>query len=137
MIAAGNVVGAEVFWQLERMGDGYDTMTGARRHGWRAVPSWGRDGWDLGSWPYAVVYHRAAVKTPGNRWGLAEVVEGDVTAWEFDTEAERDAATDALALWHWQHNAEPWVQRREGREPYTADTMPEHLRGAYSRERAS
>jgi hypothetical protein len=30
--------------------DGYDRMTFARRHGWEAIPSWGLNGWDLGSW---------------------------------------------------------------------------------------
>ena len=34
--------------------DGYDWMAKVRRP-WAPVPSWGRDGWDMGDWPLVIV----------------------------------------------------------------------------------
>jgi hypothetical protein len=34
--------------------DGYEWME-RLPEGWNATPSWGRDGWDLGQWPYCIV----------------------------------------------------------------------------------
>ncbi|MFZ0179956.1 MAG: hypothetical protein WAL84_08825, partial [Candidatus Dormiibacterota bacterium] len=50
----------ESFWTLCQLrgDDGYDRIEAARMRRWVAIPSWGRDGWDLGSWPLAVIYHR-------------------------------------------------------------------------------
>lgn len=58
-----------------RSDDGYDDMDVAESEGWKAVSGWGRDGWDLGDWPYVVVSTRdvpAVVETwettrPGGR----------------------------------------------------------------------
>ncbi len=36
--------------------DGYDDMELAERQGWRTLANWGRDGWDLGEWPYVMIY---------------------------------------------------------------------------------
>lgn len=55
--------------------DGYSDMEVASGEGWHAVSGWGRDGWDLGDWPYVVVSVRnrpAKVETwtggrPGGR----------------------------------------------------------------------
>jgi hypothetical protein len=48
------------FWAVSQMrgDDGYDRIEAARPHRWHAIPSWGRDGWDLGKWPLVVIYHR-------------------------------------------------------------------------------
>jgi hypothetical protein len=50
----------EPFWDTAkaRGDDGYDRIERAGRYGWEAVPSWGLDGWDLGSWPIVVIFHR-------------------------------------------------------------------------------
>jgi hypothetical protein len=38
-------------------GDGYDWMEEVQeRTSWAVIPSWGRDGWDMGSWPYVQMY---------------------------------------------------------------------------------
>lgn len=88
----------EPFWTIYQMrgDDGYDRIEAARFQRWIAVPSWGRDGWDLGSWPYVLIYHRA---TPEG-FELAENVEGDVTYCRYPTRDLRDAATNQLAFWH-------------------------------------
>jgi hypothetical protein len=36
-------------------GDGYDWMDRVHRSRWAPIPSWGRDGWDLGDWPLVIV----------------------------------------------------------------------------------
>ena len=35
-------------------GEGYDWMARLTGTGWHELSSWGRDGWDLGSWPYII-----------------------------------------------------------------------------------
>lgn len=114
----------EPFWQgcLMRGDDGYDVMEVAMGHGWRALPSWGRDGWDLGSWPLVVIYYRTR---PG-QFDLAEYVEGDVTTWRFPTSELRGEAIDRLAFDHWKYKGEPWVEGVA-----TAADAPAHLRGRY------
>ena len=63
--------------------EGYERMEFAPRLGWAAIPSWGLNGWDLGNWPYVVVYHRGEVE-------LAVDVEGDIDIEKFPTREERD-----------------------------------------------
>lgn len=38
-----------------RSDDGYSDMEVAAGEGWSAVSGWGRDGYDLGDWPYVVI----------------------------------------------------------------------------------
>lgn len=116
----------ESFWEPARMGDGYDRMDAARLQGWASVPSWGRDGWDLGDWPYVVIYHRRQA----GEYQLATNVEGDTDVWGYATREERDAATDYLAHYYWRWHKEPWIVGiPEGDEP-------PHLCGPYSSARA-
>ena len=69
----------EPFWAgLQARGDdGYERIEVARRWKWEAIPSWGRDGWDLGDWPLVVIFHRDSA----DGFELAENCEGDVTAY--------------------------------------------------------
>jgi hypothetical protein len=119
-------VPSEGFWELGYLVDGYDRQSLARKHWWLAVPAWGRDGWNLGSWPLVTIYTREAP----DGFYLAENVEGDVTTYRFDMIEERDAATDALAFFHWKWASEEWVDGID-----SAQDMPDHLRGPYSRAR--
>lgn len=80
-------------------GDGYDWMSDLR-DGWRPVAGWGRSGWDLGDWPYAIVVHYDG----DGVHALGTYVEGDVSMEAFPTREERDAATDRIAAYHWRHN---------------------------------
>lgn len=107
--------------------DGYDRIEAASPQRWYAIPGWGRDGWELGSWPLVVIFHR----NTADGFELAENVEGDVTAYRFPTRELRDQATDALAYFHWRHTHEPWVA---GIERF--DDLPAELRGPYSRTRS-
>jgi hypothetical protein len=38
--------------------DGYEDMEAEGKRGWTALASWGRDGWNLGDWPYVAMYVR-------------------------------------------------------------------------------
>lgn len=122
-------VAPEVFWEVlqVRGDDGYDRMGPARQRGWDAIPSWGRDGWDLGSWPLVVVYHR---QSP-NGWEMAVNVEGDVTCYRFPTRELLDEATDLEAFFYWHWAGEQWIEGAK-----TASEMPDHCRGPYSSRRA-
>ena len=118
----------EGFWSTARLlgDDGYDRMTTAAQRGWDAVSAWGSQGWDLGEWPYAVIFHR----TRDGANELAENVEGDVTMYSYPTRALRDRATDAMAFFHWHLHAEEWVAGLAN-----AEDMPATLCGPFSRER--
>lgn len=118
----------EPFWTIAQMrgDDGYDRMELARHRGWHAIPSWGRDGWDLGSWPLVVILHRHTEAG----YELAYDVEGDISVYRYPTRELLDAATDVLAFFHWKHDGEPWVDGVE-----SVDDAPLHLRGPFSRRR--
>lgn len=86
--------------------DGYGDMEAENKRGWHDIPAWGRDGWNLGEWPYVVIYHRTT--NPGTVTGgkldrvyeLMSICEGDRDVYTFPTEADREAATDYLFLWY-------------------------------------
>ena len=81
--------------------DGYDFMhSHAEPAGWRAVSGWGKNGWDLGDWPYVVMYHR---KESGAFWFL-QYTEGDLIAYRFGTLADLHAHTDGAARFYWDHD---------------------------------
>jgi len=106
--------------------DGYSWIQEVAEHKpeWKAVPSWGRDGWDLGDWPFVIVMHRDA-----DTFDVLTFVEGDITILQFETKEGRDAETDRIALFYWLNRSEPWA------EGVTPEAIPEHLRGPYSSER--
>ena len=128
LLCAQYRVAPEPFWQLAQIRgeDGYDRIEQARTHGWRAVPSWGLEGWDLGAWPLVVISHRRSARG----FELAYDVEGDVTVYRHPTRELRDAATDCLAFWHWKHYSAEWVDDVD-----SIDDAPDRLRGRFSWER--
>lgn len=77
--------------------DGYDWIR-QLKNGWRVIPGWGRDGWDLGSWPLVVVAHYDGPDV----YGVATYVDGDSEVAGFATRAERDARTDNVAATWWR-----------------------------------
>jgi hypothetical protein len=103
--------------------EGYDRMSFARSHRWEPIPAWGQDGWDLGSWPYVIVYHRGECE-------LALDVEGDIDIQTFPSRQERDRRTDQIAFFYWKQAEESWVGGIASHEQ-----MPEHLRGPFTRAR--
>lgn len=81
--------------------DGYDDMDLATKRGWRVLSAWGRDGWDLGEWPYVTFAIKDATEdTAKGRYLLLTTCEGDHTYYGFDSNGDRDAAIDYLFLWY-------------------------------------
>jgi hypothetical protein len=121
-------VAPDAFWHLTQIHDedGYDRIKAAQQHGWRAVSSWGLEGWDLGAWPLVVILHCRGARG----FELAYDVEGDITVYQYPTREVRDAATDCLAFWHWKHAGEDWVDGVE-----SIDVAPDRLRGPFSQKR--
>ena len=76
--------------------DGYGDMEAEERRGWHAIPSWGRDGWDLGEWPYVILYMRVRA----DKHELLSICEGDRTWYQFDSRDDCYAAMDYLFLWY-------------------------------------
>ncbi|MGH3262377.1 MAG: hypothetical protein ACRDNS_10300, partial [Trebonia sp.] len=110
-----------------RGGDGYDVMDAVGQPpAWTAVSSWGHDGWDLGRWPYVVIYTRRH----GDRHQLAQYVEGDVDAYSYSTREELYAAIDHLAFFYWHNHDESWVAGISD-----SNHMPEQLCGPFQRSR--
>ena len=80
-------------------GDGYDWMQHLPRE-WESVASWGRDGWDLGSWPYVIVVEFCNPEQ--GVYAVGTYVESDITVQRFDTAEEQYAAIDKIAEFYWR-----------------------------------
>lgn len=128
--------------------DGFERMDAGREHGWRPTPQWGRDGWDLGNWPYVVLYRRdpahehdprpgdtwcrwcnSELGEPSHTWEIACDVEGDHDRWAFPTKALRDEAMDYLFAWYAVSMSQEWAK---GWDPEDASTIPEPFHGPFS-----
>ena len=105
--------------------DGYGWMS-RLRDGWRPVAGWGRNGWDLGDWPYAVVAHYDGEDVSG----LGTYVEGALYERSFPSREERDAATDQLAAFYWRLN-----ENGPDDLPESDDDLAPHHRGPYTLRR--
>jgi hypothetical protein len=120
---------------IERMqgGDGYDVMSkvehASAEQRWVSIGGWGADGWNLGDWPYVVIYCRN--DPVSGMYQVAYYVEGDVTIYRYATARERNRAIDGLAFFHWRALSESWVEGIE-----SAKDMPMKLCGPYSSKRS-
>jgi hypothetical protein len=81
-------------------GDGYEWIEHLPA-GWEAVSSWGRDGWDLGAWPLAVVATYENSET--GRYAYGVYTEGDVHVTQVETHGDLYAAVDGIAEWYWRN----------------------------------
>lgn len=102
-------------------GDGYDWMDLAQRTPWVVIPSWGRDGWDLGSWPYVQVLTCAVVVPDARRRPKVpavcvhcrqalQLLDGQVWASEAGTDCP--ALANPLPGTEWHPNHRPARQTR-------------------------
>ncbi|TYL50430.1 hypothetical protein [Agromyces mariniharenae] len=78
-------------------GDGYEFIAVNEGAGWRAVPDWAAEGWDLGRWPTTVVMFSDDYEKPR----ALLYIEGDTEEWEFDSVEQRERYVDTVAeeLW--------------------------------------
>lgn len=101
---------------------GYEAMEFiTQTNQWYAVPSWGKSGWDLGSWPLVMVFFRECKGT----FDVATYCEGDISQYACPTPEIRNAITDDIAFFHWK-----WVAGYE-----TVEQLPPELRGPYGKMR--
>lgn len=101
--------------------DGYSDMEAEERRGWRVVALWGRDGWNMGHWPYVMIYTR---DRPDGQAELLSIVEGDRSEYLFDEPGDREAALDYIFLWH--AAGESWAPiSAEQREELDKGLLPE------------
>ncbi|MFK0047742.1 hypothetical protein ACIQU4_27375 [Streptomyces sp. NPDC090741] len=109
-------------------GDGFDWIR-QLPIGWKHVPQWGADGWDLGAYPYIVVAHYDCPLDV--LYGVATFTEGDVTVSAWGSREARDAETDeiALGLWHDRENAPADLPAAGA----PAASIPARFRGPYTR----
>lgn len=110
--------------------DGYEDMEAERTRGWRAISSWGLNGWDLGEWPYVVISCGESLTGAPD---LLCTVEGDRDVYRFATTEDRDAAIDYLFLWYAagkEYSDFPVIDR--GQLDAGALTVDERFRGPFS-----
>jgi len=114
---------------LPHYGDeGYGWMERLPR-GWKPVAAWGRDGWDLGSWPYVIVVE---YRDPEQGvYAVGTYVENDITVQRFETAEEQSDAIDTIAEFYWR--ADP--TRGPSDLPEDEGLLPHHRR-PYRRSRA-
>jgi hypothetical protein len=78
-------------------GSGYDFIDGISPT-WRTIASWGRDGWDMGDWPYVVVAYRASSH---HGWLTVVCIEGDLSIRHHVDEVALTSFLDAEARRWW------------------------------------
>lgn len=105
--AAGVTTLGEVATILEpradHLNDGWHWMEHLPE-GWKAHGSWGRDGWDLGAWPYAII---AIYDDPEQQtFAYAVYTEGDVGTITFESQEQLYEAVDDIAEYQWRIDPE-------------------------------
>jgi hypothetical protein len=85
------------------LGDGYDWMAEALPPGWQAEPVWGRDGWDLGTWPLVVV--ALYIDDDQGNYAVATYVEGDVDVHRYKSRGALYVAVNKTAEFYWRHGS--------------------------------
>jgi len=108
---------------------GYGWIEESRRDGWRVVPSWGEDGWDLGAWPLVSVSFRER----GGKFEVVTYCEGDLEFRTFATETERSAFVDEIAEFYWHNETSIGPHELKFyRNFYPTGPLPERFRGPFS-----
>lgn len=100
-------------------GDGWGWIDATNNENdFRVVGLWGRDGWDLGCWPYVVF---ATAEHPidggGTAYGYATYVEGDLDAHWYSSAAARDLAVSKEAWWYWCSGQAQCPEALVGKDP--------------------
>lgn len=113
------VTEARVAPQPSPSGDGWGWIDATDNESdFQVVGLWGRDGWDLGCWPYvvfAVASH--ATGTGYTYYGYATYVEGDLAAHWYSTEEARNLAISKEAWWYWCSGQAECPEALRGKDP--------------------
>lgn len=122
----------ESLWNvLQNRGyNGYDVMEVVERKRWKPISSWGSEGWDLGSWPYEIVFFRTLKETSTTKgtFEVAHYIEGDVTCYSLPNREARYELVNAIAFDSWKLSGCDWVEGYE-----TVEDAPASFKGPYRR----
>lgn len=83
--------------------DGWDWIDAAATTGWHALSSWGKDGWDAGSWPYVIITLAKGRDEVGNFYGITTYCEGDLDTSFYRSQQEQWKAITEWCRWNWNH----------------------------------
>ena len=97
-------------------GNGYDWIDQLSAP-WAVTAAWGRDGYDLGAWPYIVFAQTTAEDAAGALYGYCTYVEGDITARWYRTEQARTTAISKEAFWYWASGQADGPEGLRGLDP--------------------
>ncbi|MGP4968542.1 hypothetical protein [Glutamicibacter ardleyensis] len=103
--------------QRDFSGEGYDWMGSLRGTGWDELAAWGREGWDLGSWPYIIFAVAKTSDEAGELFGYCTYVEGDLTTRWYRTRAARCLAISKEAFWYWASGQADGPEELQGLDP--------------------
>jgi hypothetical protein len=81
-------------------GGGYEWMEEGLPEGWHAEPIWGRDGWDLGAWPYVIV--ALFIDDERERYAVTTYIEGDINVKRYQSRGALYVAVNEIAEFHWR-----------------------------------
>jgi hypothetical protein len=100
-------------------GEGYGWIDATDEEGdFHVLSLWGRDGWDLGCWPYIVFAAMTHTTTEGkNVYGYATYVEGDLAAHWYADIRECYLAISREAWWYWCSGQSDGPATLRGRDP--------------------
>lgn len=108
--------------------DGEEWIEKAAELGWTVPGLWGRDGWNLGRFPYVIIAVYA--NKEAQVWAAVTYVEGDTEVYAYSTRDEWDRKVTEIAAWYWRHYQNgPDDLPDEGN-----DFLPHHM-GPFSWER--
>jgi hypothetical protein len=125
--------GAMRMWTDFDIGDGYD-FVGQLESGsnWAPVASYGRDGWDAGSWPLVVIGRTLRANKKGE-WVTVERVEGDLSFRAYRTQVEQLRGLDLLVEAHWRFEPEAYGDDiAKAVKRYPKGELPSRFYGLFS-----
>lgn len=83
--------------------EGYDYIDRAARAGWSAMGNWGEEGYDLGAWPYVIMFTRVVRDGGRYLYGFGHYVEGDLSADYYRSKEACNEAISRQAYWYWKN----------------------------------
>ena len=81
-------------------GDGWDFLKSLPQAGWRPLRAWGREGWNLGDWPHAIVAVRRCLHSP--QVEVCEYLQGELTITTWPDEDTATGHVNGLAQAWWE-----------------------------------
>ena len=120
-----HLIDLDPFWREIQRGDDHpcEVEEWARWEGWDTVGWWDVAGWPQGSSSEVIIFHRGM----GDAWEMVEYCDGNVTQYSYPSQELRDAATDYLAFWHWEHGGGRLLSDME-----SADAAPDRLGDSFA-----